>query len=93
MGSQKILTNEKYFYSDKEFQVYKTKKGAKLIKINNNYVNINDISIVSKINNKKRDDIILNNINELNNLDINNEIPINDNEINYSIDGEEYIVI
>jgi|UniRef100_A0A6C0LZS9 hypothetical protein len=93
MGSQKILTNEKYIYSDKEFQVYKTKKGAKLIKINNNYVNINDISIVSKINNKKRDDIILNNINELNNLDINNEIPINDNEINYSIDGEEYIVI
>jgi hypothetical protein len=93
MGSQKILTNEKYIYSDKEFQVYKTKKGAKLIKINNNYVNINDISIVSKINNKKRDDIILNNINELNNLDINNEIPINDNDINYSIDGEEYIVI
>jgi hypothetical protein len=92
MGSQKILTNEKYFYSDKEFQVYKTKKGAKLIKINNNYININDISIASKINNKKRDDIILNNINELNNLDI-NEIPINDNEINYSIDGEEYIVI
>ena len=28
MGSQKILTNEKYFYSDKEFQVYKTKKGC-----------------------------------------------------------------
>lgn len=92
MGSQKILTNEKYIYSDKEFQVYKTKKGAKLIKINNNYVNINDISIVSKINNKKHDDIILNNINELNNLDI-NEIPINDNDTNYSIDGEEYIVI
>ena len=93
MGSQKTLTNEKFKYCDKEFQIYKTKKGAKLIKINNNYVNINDISIVSKINNKKRDEIILNNINELNNLDINNEIPINDNEINYSIDGEEYIVI
>ena len=92
MGSKKILTNEKYIYSDKEFQIYKIKKVAKLIKINNNYVNINDISIVSKINNKKHDDIILNNINELNNLDI-NEIPINDNEINYSIDGEEYIVI
>ena len=92
MGSQKTLTNEKYIYSDKEFQVYKTKKGAKLIKINNNYVNINDISIISKINNKKHDDIILNNINELNNLDI-NDIPINDNNINYSIDVEEYIVI
>lgn len=96
MGSQKILTNEKFMYSDKEFQIYKTKKGAKLIKINNNYVNINDISIVSKINNKQRNDIILNNINELNNLDI-SDIPINDNDndndINYSIDGEEYVVI
>ena len=92
MGSQKNLTNEKFMYCDKEFQIYKTKKGAKLIKINNNYVNINNISIVSKINNKESDDIILNNINELNNLDI-NDIPINDNDINYSIDGEEYIII
>jgi hypothetical protein len=92
MGSQKILTNEKFIYCDKEFQIYKTKKGAKLIKINNNYININNISIVSKINNKEHDDIILNNIKELNNLDI-NEISINNNDINYSIDGEEYVVI
>ena len=70
MGSQKTLTNEKYIYSDKEFQVYKTKKGAKLIKINNNFININDISISSKISNKQRNDVVAENINELNNLDI-----------------------
>jgi hypothetical protein len=99
MGSQKTLTNEKYIYSDKEFQVYKTKKGAKLIKINNNFVNINNISISSMINNKQRNDVIVKNINELNNLDIcsNNDVLHNetmeicDNIEN--IDGEEYVLL
>ena len=90
MGSQKTLTNEKFKYSDKEFQIYKTKKGAKLIKINNNYVNINDVSIISKINNKQCNDIVVENINELNNLDINDNSSM---VINDSIDGEEYIII
>jgi hypothetical protein len=97
MGSQKTLTNEKYIYSDKEFQVYKTKKGAKLIKINNNFVNINNISISSKINNQQRNDVIVNNINELNNLDICSIIDdiqkecIEENIEN--IDGEDYVLI
>jgi hypothetical protein len=97
MGSQKTLTNEKYIYSDKEFQVYKTKKGAKLIKINNNFVNINNISISSKINNQQRNDVIVNNINELNNLDICSIIDdiqkecIEENIDN--IDGEDYVLI
>jgi hypothetical protein len=97
MGSQKTLTNEKYIYSDKEFQVYKTKKGAKLIKINNNFVNINNISISSKINNQQQNDVIVNNINELNNLDICSIIDdiqkecIEENIDN--IDGEDYVLI
>jgi hypothetical protein len=97
MGSQKTLTNEKYIYSDKEFQVYKTKKGAKLIKINNNFVNINNISISSKINNQQQNDVIVNNINELNNLDICSIIDdiqkecIEENIEN--IDGEDYVLI
>ena len=99
MGSQKTLTSEIYKYSDKEFQVYKTKKGAKLIKINNNFVNINNISISSMINNKQRNDVIVKNINELNNLDIcsNNDVLHNetmeicDNIEN--IDGEEYVLL
>jgi hypothetical protein len=99
MGSQKTLTNEKYIYSDKEFQVYKTKKGAKLIKINNNFININDISISSKISNKQRNDVVAENINELNNLDIcsisgdiqKECIEINDNMEN--IDGEDYVLL
>ena len=90
MGSQKTLTNEKFKHCNKEFQIYKTKKGAKLIKINNNDVNINDVSIVSKINNKQCNDIIEENINELNNMDINDNRSI---VINDSIDGEEYIII
>jgi hypothetical protein len=93
------LTNEKYIYSDKEFQVYKTKKGAKLIKINNNFININDISISSKISNKQRNDVVAKNINELNNLDIcsisgdiqKECIEINDNMEN--IDGEDYVLL
>jgi len=99
MGSQKILTNEKYFYSDKEFQVYKTKKGAKLIKINNNFVNINNISISSMINNKQHNDIVIDNIKELNNLEIfsNNDVIHNDTmEISdniENIDGEEYVLL
>jgi hypothetical protein len=99
MGSQKILTNEKYIYSDKEFQVYKTKKGAKLIKINNNFININDISISSKISNKQHNDNVAKNINELNNLDIcsisgdiqKECIEIDDNAEN--IDGEDYVLL
>ena len=104
MGSQKTLTNEKFLYYDKELPIYKTKKGVKLIKINNNYVNINDASIISKINNKQCNDIVEENINELNNLDINDTTDINVNindindtidtiDINDSIDGEEYIII
>ena len=99
MGSQKTLTNEKYIYSDKEFQVYKTKKGAKLIKINNNFVNINNISISSMINNKQRDDVIVKNINELNNLDIcsNNDVlhnePMENRDNIENIDGEEYVLL
>ena len=99
MGSQKTLTNEKYIYSDKEFQVYKTKKGAKLIKINNNFVNINNISISSMINNKQQNDVIVKNINELNNLDIcsnndvlHNELMENRDNIE-NIDGEEYVLL
>jgi hypothetical protein len=92
MGSQKILTNEKFTYSNKEFQIYKTKKGVKLIKINNNYININNISSInSKLNDKKHNDIVAENITELTNLDI---CDINDsNENSDSIDGEEYIII
>ena len=99
MGSQKTLTSEKYIYSDKEFQVYKTKKGAKLIKINNNFININNISISSKISNKQHNDVIIENINELNNLDIsdNNDV-LDDDAMNISnnienIDGEEYVLL
>ena len=89
MGSQKILTNEKFTYDNKEFQIYKTKKGVKLIKINNNYININNISSInSKLNEKKHNDIIAENITELTNLDI---CDINENRD--SIDGEEYIII
>ena len=92
MGSQKTLTNEKYMYSNKEFQIYKTKKGVKLIKINNNYININNISSInSKIADKEHNDIVAENINELTNLDISN---VNDSiDITDSIDGEEYIII
>ena len=89
MGSQKILTNEKFKYSNKEFQIYKTKKGVKLIKINNNYININNISSInSKIADKEHNDIVAENITELTNLDINNS-----NDTCDSIDGEEYIII
>jgi hypothetical protein len=99
MGSQKTLTNEKYIYSDKEFQVYKTKKGAKLIKINNNFVNINNISLSSMINNKQHNDVVVENIKELNNLEIfsnndvlhNDTMDIHDNIEN--IDGEEYVLL
>jgi hypothetical protein len=96
MGSQKTLTNEKYIYSDKEFQVYKTKKGAKLIKINNNFVNINNISLSSMINNKQHNDVVVENIKELNNLEIfsNNDVIHNDTiEISDNIDGEEYVLL
>ena len=96
MGSQKTLTNEKYVYSNKEFQIYKTKKGVRLIKVNNNFININNVaSINSRISEKNHNDIVSENISELKNLDINN-VPCNlndDTDINVSIDGEEYIII
>lgn len=96
MGSQKTLTNEKYVYSNKEFQIYKTKKGVRLIKVNNNFININNVaSINSRISEKNHNDIVAENISELTNLDINN-VPCNlndDTDINVSIDGEEYIII
>jgi hypothetical protein len=98
MGSQKTLTNEKFMYYDKEFQIYKTKKGVKLIKINNNYVNINNIGVIDKINNKTHNDIVAENIIELNTFDINDDTkdykePITDNTNIDSIDGEEYVII
>jgi len=102
MGSQKTLTNEKFMYYDKEFQIYKTKKGVKLIKINNNYVNINNIGVIDKINNKTHNDIVAENIIELNTFDINDDTkddtkdykePITDNTNTDSIDGEEYVII
>jgi hypothetical protein len=100
MGSQKTLTNEKFMYYDKEFQIYKTKKGVKLIKINNNYVNINNIGVIDKINNKTHNDIVAENIIELNTFDINDDTkdykePITDNTNtdSDSIDGEEYVII
>jgi len=96
MGSQKTLTNEKYVYSNKEFQIYKTKKGVRLIKVNNNFININNVaSINSRISEKNHNDIVAENISELTNLDINDtrDNYSNRTDINYSIDGEEYIII
>ena len=101
MGSQKTLTNDRYAYNGKEFQVYKTKKGVRLIKINNNFVNINNVSAVSKINDKNINDDILANISELSNLDIFEvpripevaEAPEGGSDSEVSIDGEEYIIV
>lgn len=97
MGSQKTLTNERYVYNCKEFQVYKTKKGVKLIKINNNFVNINNVSSVhSKINEKNLNTMIAENISELTELGVDVDIR---GDTSYtssgedSIDGEEYIII
>ena len=101
MGSQKTLTNERYVYNCKEFQVYKTKKGVKLIKINNNFVNINNVSSVhSKINEKNLNTMIAENISELTELgvDVDVDVVIR-GDTSYtssgedSIDGEEYIII
>jgi hypothetical protein len=75
MGTQKTLTNEKYIYNCKEFQVYKTKRGAKLIKINNNFVNINNaVSIHNKINEKNLNTMIAENISELTEFDLASEL-------------------
>ena len=101
MGSQKTLTNERYIYNCKEFQIYKTKKGVKLIKINNSFVNINNVpSINTKINEKNHNDRIAENINELTELelDVVGDLDIR-GDASYassseeSIDGEEYIII
>jgi hypothetical protein len=101
MGSQKTLTNDKYAYNGKEFQVYKTKKGVRLIKINNNFVNINNVAanaIAAKINDKIINDMTIENISELSNLDIcdapkgsGGSSGGSDSEV--SIDGEEYIIL
>jgi hypothetical protein len=99
MGSQKTLTKDKYSYNGKEFQVYKTKKGVRLIKINNNFVNINNIAAsanaAAKINDKNMNDIIQENISELSNLDICEVPKVADNtsDSEVSIDGEEYIIL
>jgi hypothetical protein len=97
MGSQKTLTNEKYMYNSKEFQVYKTKKGVKLIKINNNFMNINNVSSVhSKINEKNHNDQIAENISELTELGVDIDIRSDAcyaSSSEDSIDGEEYIII
>jgi hypothetical protein len=97
MGTQKTLTNEKYMYNCKEFQIYKTKKGAKLIKINNNFVNINNVSSIhSKINENNLNTMIAENISELTEL----ELDIRgggsggcESSSEESIDGEEYIIV
>ena len=100
MGSQKTLTKDKYSYNGKEFQVYKTKKGVRLIKINNNFVNINNVAAASasaaaKINDKNMNDVIQENISELSNLDICEVPKVADNtsDSEVSIDGEEYIIL
>jgi len=102
MGSQKTLTKDKYSYNGKEFQVYKTKKGVRLIKINNNFVNINNVAanaaaadIAAKINDKNMNDIVQENISELSNLDIYEVPKVADNtsDSEVSIDGEEYIIL
>jgi hypothetical protein len=93
MGTQKTLTNEKYMYNCKEFQVYKTKKGVKLIKINNNFVNINNVSSIhSKINEKNLNTMIAENINELTELDLDIRGGC-ESSSEESIDGEEYIIV
>lgn len=47
---QKILTNDKYVYYDMELPIYRAKKsGIKMIKINNNYYNINNSEAIIKI--------------------------------------------
>lgn len=47
---QKILTNDKYVYYDMELPIYRAKKsGIKMIKINNNYYNINNSEAITKI--------------------------------------------
>jgi hypothetical protein len=46
----KILTNDKYVYYDMELPIYRAKKGGlKMIKINNNYYNINNSEAITKI--------------------------------------------
>jgi hypothetical protein len=101
MGTQKTLTNEKYMYNCKEFQIYKTKKGAKLIKINNNFVNINNVSSIhSKINENNLNTMIAENISELTELEL--DIRCGgcesssggcESSSEESIDGEEYIIV
>lgn len=96
MGSQKTLTNERYKYDCKEFQVYKTKKGVKLIKINNNFVNINNVSSIhSKINDKNLNTMIAENISELTELELDVGLGSGGSESSSeeSIDGEEYIIV
>jgi hypothetical protein len=95
MGTQKTLTNEKYMYNCKEFQIYKTKKGAKLIKINNNFVNINNVSSIhSKINENNLNTMIAENISELTELEIRcGGSGGCESSSEESIDGEEYIIV
>ena len=101
MGSQKTLTNERYKYDCKEFQVYKTKKGVRLIKINNNFVNINNVSSIhSKINDKNLNTMIAENISELTELELDVGLDVglggcesSESSSEDSIDGEEYIIV
>ena len=74
----------------------------RLIKVNNNFININNVaSINSRISDKNHNDIVAENISELTNLDINDTPDTRDSQdicgdivnINDSIDGEEYIII
>ena len=66
-----------------------------------NYVNINNIGVIDKINNKTHNDIVAENIKELNSFDINDndiakDITNDANDITCisdSIDGEGYVII
>jgi len=49
MGNKKILSGDIYTFNNKNIPIYKTKKGIRLIKINNIFYNINDKSINEKI--------------------------------------------
>jgi len=48
MGNKKILSGDIYTFNNKNIPIYQTKKGIKLIKINNIFYNINDKSINEK---------------------------------------------
>jgi len=64
MVNKKVLTTEIYRYNNKEFPIYKTKKGIKIIKINNNFYNIYDKSINEKIKDECFKELLKEELNE-----------------------------